>query len=90
MKIAILSRRPILLVILLYEQFLHLTLINLHPNTQLLSTQQHTRAFLIGEPLTSIILFQDLTIPQPVVEDEDALSLVDMESRETVMDVSET
>ena len=38
-KIAILSRRPILLAILLYEQFLHLTQINLHPNTQLLITQ---------------------------------------------------
>ena len=38
---AILSRRPILLAILLYEQFLHLTQINLHLNTQLLSTQQH-------------------------------------------------
>ena len=39
-KKAILSKRPILLAILLYEQFLHLTQINLHPNTQLLSTQQ--------------------------------------------------
>ena len=38
---AILSRRPILLAILLYEQFLHLTKINLHPNTQLWSTQKH-------------------------------------------------
>ena len=38
-KMAILSRR--LLAILLYEQFLHLTKINLHPNTQLWSTQQH-------------------------------------------------
>ena len=36
-KMAILSRRPILLAILLYDQFLHLTQINLHPNTQLLS-----------------------------------------------------
>ena len=39
-KKAILSKRPILLAILLYEQFLHLTQINLHPKTQLLSTQQ--------------------------------------------------
>ena len=47
-KMAILSRRPILLAILLYEQFLHLTLINLHPNMQLLSTQQHAYQSLIG------------------------------------------
>ena len=32
-KMAILSTRPILQAILLYEQFLHLTQINLHPNT---------------------------------------------------------
>ena len=38
-KMAILSRRPILLAILLYEQFLHLTQINLHPKTQFLGTQ---------------------------------------------------
>ena len=35
------SRRPIFLAILLNKQFLHLKHINLHPNTQLLSTQQH-------------------------------------------------
>ena len=35
------TRRPILLGIFLYDQSLHLTHINLHPNTQLLSTQQH-------------------------------------------------
>ena len=37
----ILSRRLILLAILLYEQFIHLTQVNLHPNIQFLSTQQH-------------------------------------------------
>ena len=40
-KMVILSRRRILLAILLSEQFLHLTQINLHPNIQCLSTQQH-------------------------------------------------
>ena len=45
-KMAILSRRPI--PILLYEQFLHLTQINLHPNTQLLSTQQHAYQSFFG------------------------------------------
>ena len=35
------SSRPIFLAILLNEQFLHLAQINLHPNTQLLSIQQH-------------------------------------------------
>ena len=45
---AILSRRLILLAILLYEQFVHHTQINLRPNTQLLSTQQHAyQSFLI-------------------------------------------
>ena len=39
-KMAILSRRLILLA-LLFEQFIHLTQNNLHPNKQLLSTQQH-------------------------------------------------
>ena len=39
-KMAILSRRLILLTILLYEQFIHYTKINLHPNKQLLSTQK--------------------------------------------------
>ena len=38
---AILSRRTILLAILLCEQYIHLTQINLSPNIQLLSTQQH-------------------------------------------------
>ena len=38
---AILARRLILLAILLFEQFIHLTQINVHPNKQLLSTQQH-------------------------------------------------
>ena len=40
-KMAILSRRMILLAILLYEQFIHYTQINLCPNKQPLSTQQH-------------------------------------------------
>ena len=40
-KMAIFSWRRIPLVILLYGQFIHLTQIALHPNTQLLSTQQH-------------------------------------------------
>ena len=39
-KMAILSRRLILLAILLYEQFIHYTQINLRPDMQLLSTQQ--------------------------------------------------
>ena len=30
-----------LLAILLYEQFIHLAAVNLHPNIQFLSTQQH-------------------------------------------------
>ena len=47
-KMAILSRRLILLAILLYEQFLHLTQINLHPSTQLLSTQQHAYQSVFG------------------------------------------
>ena len=38
-EMAILSRRPILLAILLYEQFVHLTQNNLRPNIQFLSTQ---------------------------------------------------
>ena len=37
---SILSRRSILLAILLYEQFIHLTRINLRHNIQFLSTQQ--------------------------------------------------
>ena len=47
-NMAILSRRPILLAILLYEQFLRLTQINLYPNTQLLSTQQHAYQSFFG------------------------------------------
>ena len=39
-KMAILSRRLILLAILLYEQFTHYTQINLCPNNQLLKFQQ--------------------------------------------------
>ena len=50
-KKAILSRRPILLAILLYEQFIHLTRINLRPNTQFLSTQQCAYQSLFGYSL---------------------------------------
>ena len=39
-EMAILSRTLILLAILLFEQFIHHTQINLRPNKQLLSTQQ--------------------------------------------------
>ena len=43
------------MAILLYEQFLHLTQINLHPNTQLLITQQHAyRSFLVTSWFDSI------------------------------------
>ena len=52
---AILSRRPILLAILLYEQFLHLTQINLYSNAQLLSTQQHAyQSFLVTSWFDSV------------------------------------
>ena len=52
---AILSRRPILLAILLYEQFLHLAQIDLYPNTQLLSTQQHAyQSFLVTSWFDSV------------------------------------
>ena len=47
-KMAILSKRRILVVILLSEQFLHLTQINLHPNIQFLSTQQHAYQSFFG------------------------------------------
>ena len=47
-KMAILSRRRILLAILLSEQFLHLTQINLHTNIQFLSTQQHAYQSFFG------------------------------------------
>ena len=40
-KMAVLSRRLILLAILLCEQFIHRAQINLHPNKQLLRNQQH-------------------------------------------------
>ena len=39
-KKAILSKRPILLAVLLNEQFIHLTRINLRPDIEFLSTQQ--------------------------------------------------
>ena len=56
------SRRPIFLAILLNEQFLYLTQINLHPNTQLLSTQQHAyTSFLVtSSSLPGSILFASL------------------------------
>ena len=57
---AIISRRPIRLAILLYEQFLHLTQINLHPNTQLLSTQQHAyQSFLVTSWFDTVCVFLD-------------------------------
>ena len=40
-KLAIFSRRLILLAILMYEQFIHHTQISSRPNKQLLGTQQH-------------------------------------------------
>ena len=54
---AILSRRPILLAILLYEQFIHLTRINLRPNIQFLSTQQHAyQSFFITSWFDSVCI----------------------------------
>ena len=54
-KMAILLRRPILLAISLYEQFLHLTQIDLHPNTQLSSTHQHAyQSFLVTSWFDSV------------------------------------
>ena len=51
----ILSRWPILLAILLYEQFIHLTQISLHPNIQFLSTQQHAyQPFLVTSWFDSV------------------------------------
>ena len=47
-KMAILSKRPILLALLLYEQFIHLTQITLCPNIQFLSTQERAyQSFLV-------------------------------------------
>ena len=52
---AILSRRPILLAILLYEQFIHLAQINLHPNIQFLSAWQHAyQSFLVTSWFDSV------------------------------------
>ena len=52
---AILSRRPILLPILLYEQFKHLNRNNLRPNLQLLSTQQRVyQSFLVTSWFDSV------------------------------------
>ena len=39
-KMAILSRKPLLLAILMYEKFIHLTRINLRLNAQFLSTHR--------------------------------------------------
>ena len=47
-KMAFFSRRPIFLAILLNKQFMHLAQINLHPDTQLLSTQQHAYTSFFG------------------------------------------
>ena len=45
---AILSRRLIPLAIFLYKQFIHLTQITLHPNIQVLNTQQRAyQSFLV-------------------------------------------
>ena len=54
-KKCFLSRRRILLATLLYEQFIHLTLITLRPNIQLLSNRQH--AYQSLELLPGLILF---------------------------------
>ena len=52
---AILSRRLILLAILLYEQFIHYTQINLRPNKQLLVTQQQAyQSFLVTSWFDSV------------------------------------
>ena len=57
-KMAILSRRPILLAILLYEQFIYLTQNTLRPNIQFLSTQQQAyQSFLVT---TGLIPFASL------------------------------
>ena len=54
-KTAILSWRPIRLAILLYEHFKHLTQINLHPNTQFLSTQHRAfQSFLVSSWIDSV------------------------------------
>ena len=51
----ILSGRPILRAILLYEQFIHLTRINLRPNMQFLSTQQRAcQSFLVTSWFDSV------------------------------------
>ena len=47
-KMTILSWRLILLAILFYEQFIHLTQINSHPNIQFLSSQQHAYQSFFG------------------------------------------
>ena len=46
-KMAILSRRPILLAVLLYEQFIHFTQIDLRPNIQFVSSQQRDHFWLL-------------------------------------------
>ena len=55
-KMAILSRTLILLAILLYEQFIHHTQINLRSNKLLLNTQQHAYQsfFLVTSSFDSI------------------------------------
>ena len=48
------------MAILLYEQFIHLTWINLHLNIQFLSTQQHAYQSFILWVLPGLILFASL------------------------------
>ena len=53
----ILSRRTILLAILLYEQFIHVTQINLRHNIQFLSTQQCAhQSFLVTSWFDSVCI----------------------------------
>ena len=55
----ILSGRPILLAILLYEQFIHLTRINLRPNMQFLSTKQRVyQLFLVTSWFDSVCVIE--------------------------------
>ena len=51
------SRIPIVLAILLYEQFIHLIQINLRPNIQFLSTQQRAyQSFLVTSSFDSVFV----------------------------------
>ena len=54
-KMAILSRKLILLALLLFEQLIHLTWINLRPKIQFLSTQQRAyQSFLVTSWFDSV------------------------------------